>query len=164
MRSGGILGNILAIRFQVINIIPLQFKYMSEPTRPEQMNPVLCRPSTDRLTVLICENNTSTGGTARAAIARLRSLFPNSRLHYATVAKVFGGPDSFEGVEGYYFGVQTDERFLASPAQIKELPLRPGITLFPWEIAEHELPEINNGRQRLSSISNASGPVPEPLC
>jgi hypothetical protein len=60
------------------------------------------------------------------------------------VAKVFGGPDSFAGLEGYYFGVHTNERFLASPAQVQEFSLRPGITLFPWEIAEHELKEINN--------------------
>ena len=95
--------------------------------------------------ILICENNTSSGATARAAIAHLKTLFPAAKLYYATVAKVFGGPDSFEGVENYFFGVRTNERFLASPAQMKEFSLRPGITIFPWEITEHELEEMNNG-------------------
>lgn len=144
MRSGGIPGNALAIRLQVMRIIPLQFKYMSQPARLESMNAAPTQPATDRLNILICENNTSTGGTAKAAIAHLKRMFPQSKLHYATVAKVFGGPDSLEGIEGYCFGVQTNERFLASPAQMKEFSLRPGITLFPWEIVEHELKEINN--------------------
>ena len=108
------------------------------------MNPMPVQPTTDVLNILICENNTRTGATAQAAISRLKKMFPHSELHYATVAKVFGGPDYFKGAEAYYFGVQTNERFLASPDQMKEFSLRPGITLFPWETAEHELKEINN--------------------
>ncbi len=143
MRSGGIPGNVLAIRLQITRIIPLQFKYLSQPARLEPMNPMPVQPTTDPLNILICENNTSTGATARAAMSHLKRMFPQSKLHYATVAKVFGGPDSFEGAEAYYFGVQTNERFLASPIQMKEFSLRPSITLFPWEIVEHELKEIN---------------------
>lgn len=144
MRSGGIPGNMLAIRLQITCIIPLQFKYFSQPARLEPMNPLPPQPKTDHLNILLCENNTSTGGTAQAAIAHLKKMFPQSKLHYATVAKVFGRPDSFAGIEGYYFGVHTNERFLASPTQMQEFSLRPGITLFPWETAEHELKEINN--------------------
>jgi len=144
MRSGAIPGNVLAIRLQITRLIPLQFKYFSHPARLDQTNPMQTQAITDHLNILICENNTSTGGTAQAAIAYLRRMFPQSKLHYATVAKVFGGPDSFEGIEGYYFGVQTNERFLASPAQMKEFSLRPGITIFPWEIVEHELKEIHD--------------------
>jgi len=144
MRSGGIPGNVLAIRLQITRIVPLQFKYLSHPPRLEQMNAMSFQPIPDCPNILICENNTCTGGTAQAAIAQLKSMFPQSKLHYATVAKVFGGPDSFEGIEGYYFGIQTNEQFLASPSQIKEFSLRPGITLFPWEIAEDELKEINH--------------------
>jgi hypoxanthine phosphoribosyltransferase len=143
MRSGGIPGNVLAIRLQITRIIPLQFKYLSDPARLEQINPAPPPSIAGQPNILICENNTSTGGTAQAAIARLKMMFPQGRLHYATVAKVFGGPDSFAGIEGYYFGVQTNERFLASPARMKELSLRPGITIFPWETTEHELKEIN---------------------
>jgi hypoxanthine phosphoribosyltransferase len=144
LRSGGIPGNVLAIRLQITRIIPLQFKYLSHPPRLEQTNLMPRQPVTDPVNILICENNTSTGGTAQAAIAQLRKMFPYSKLHYATVAKVFGGPDAFAGAEGYYFGVQTNERFLATPVQMKEFSLRPGMTLFPWEIAEHELKEINS--------------------
>jgi len=144
MRSGGIPGNVLAIRLQITRIIPLQFKYKSDPARLESMNPIQLPSTNERLNILICENNTSTGRTALAASAHLKKMFPQSKLHYATVAKIFGGPDTFEGIENYYFGVHTNERFLASPAQMREFSLRPGITLFPWEIVEHELKEINN--------------------
>jgi hypoxanthine phosphoribosyltransferase len=160
LRSGGIPGNVLAIRLQITRIIPLQFKYLLDPAKPEPMNPLPCHPSADPLTILICENNTSTGRTARAAIACLRSLFPKARLHYATVAKVFGGPDSFEEVQGYYFGIQTNERFLASTAQMEDLSLRPGITLFPWELSEHELAEINSCQ---SGTSNQARAVDVPI-
>ncbi len=144
LRSGGIPGNLLAIRFQITRIIPLQFKYRSDRAIPDQINSMPLRRTPDPLTILICENNTSTGGTARAAVAHLKKLAPHSRLHYGTVAKVFGAPDSFEGVDACYFGVHTNERFLATPAQITQLSLRPGITLFPWETAEHELAEMNH--------------------
>src|SRR6185437_7062490 len=69
MRSGGIPGNLLAIRLQITRIIPLQFKYMSQPSRLEPMHSLPSQPTTDRLNILICENNTSSGGTAQAAIA-----------------------------------------------------------------------------------------------
>lgn len=142
LRSGGIPGNLLAIRLQITRIIPLQFKYVGHPARLEQMDSTP-RPSIRGLSnILICDNNTSTGGTAQAAVARSKWMFPGSNLHYATVAKVFGGPDSLAGVAGYYFGIHTNERFLASTLQMKELSLRPGITLFPWEMAEDELREI----------------------
>jgi hypoxanthine phosphoribosyltransferase len=146
LRSGGIPGNLLAIRLQITNLIPLQFKYRSHPSRMEELNPLPpTRIPAHPNNILICENNTSSGTTARAAIAHLKKMFPAARLHYATVAKVFGGPDSFAGVENYFFGVHTNERFLASPAQMKVLSLRPGIAIFPWEIIEHELREMNNG-------------------
>jgi len=151
LRSGGIPGNLLAIRLQITRLIPLQFKYRTHPARLEQMNP-LPKSIGNCPNILICENNTSTGTTARAAIAHLKKIFPATRLHYATVAKVFGGPDSFEGVENYFFGVHTNERFLASPAEIKKLALRPGITIFPWEILEHELQEMNNGETNSANL------------
>src|ERR1700722_14163658 len=144
LRSGGIPGNALAIRLQITRIIPLQFKYQGHPAKLEQMDSTPRQSMPGLPNILICENNTSTGGTAQAAIARLKMMYPESNLHYSTVAKVFGGPDSFAGVEGYYFGVQTNERFLASPAQMKEFSLRLGITIFPWEIEEDELREINS--------------------
>jgi hypothetical protein len=92
---------------------------------------------------LICENNTSSGATAQAAIDLLKSHFPASKLYYATVAKVFGGPNSFAGTEAYFFGRLTNERFIATRDEITTYELRPGVTLFPWEIANDELSEMN---------------------
>jgi hypoxanthine phosphoribosyltransferase len=146
IRSGSIPGSVLAIRLRIVRVIPLQFKYWHNPTRLEQMisMPSGCQQVTDPRSILICENNTSTGNTARAAVQLLKEHFPKSKLYYATVTKVFGGPDDLDGVERYFFGTQTNERFLASPAQMEAFSLRPGITIFPWECAEDELTEINN--------------------
>lgn len=145
MRSGGIPGNALAISLGVTKIIPLQFKYLRQPARLESMVtvPALLQKVPAPSNILICENNTSSGNTAQAAIELLKKHFPTSKLYYATVAKVFGGPDSLAGIEEYFFGRLTNERFVATEDEIVAYGLRPGVTLFPWEVVEDELIEMN---------------------
>jgi hypoxanthine phosphoribosyltransferase len=145
MRSGAIPGNAVAISLGVTKIIPLQFKYLRQPDGLKSMMPM--PTSLQRMpapsNILICENNTSSGNTAQAAIELLKKHFPTSKLCYATVAKVFGGPDSIAGIEEYFFGRLTNERFVATEEEILTLDLRPGVTLFPWEVVKDELNEMN---------------------
>ncbi|MCR4313636.1 MAG: hypothetical protein NUV84_00080 [Candidatus Uhrbacteria bacterium] len=58
--------------------------------------------------------------------------------------KVFGCPETLEGIEHVLHGVMSDEKFLATDEQKKILNLREGITLFPWERAQDELTDINS--------------------
>lgn len=134
LRSGGIPGAVVAINLKITRIIPLQFKYAHQPVKLVQMLPIPTLPQgmPESPNILICENNTSSGDTARAAIALLKKDFPTCKLWYATVARVFGCPDAFDGVEEILFGIQTDERFSATPEETAQLGLRPGITIFPW--------------------------------
>ncbi|MDB6123325.1 MAG: hypothetical protein JWQ71_2318 [Pedosphaera sp.] len=145
LRSGAIPGSALAINLRITKIIPLQFKHLRHPARLESMLPMpaLLQKLPEAPAILICENNTSSGDTAQAAIHLLKKHFPASKLYYATVAKVFGGPNSFAGIEEYFFGVLTNERFIATQDEITKFGLRPGVTLFPWEAAQDELTEMN---------------------
>lgn len=95
--------------------------------------------------ILVCETNTSSGASANKSIALIKGKYPTSTIYYATVAKVYGGPDNLDHVKEYFWGVQTNEAFKASDEEMKRLGLRPKITIFPWETAEFELSDINSG-------------------
>jgi hypothetical protein len=144
LRSGGIPGNIVAIKLGISQILPLQFKYEHKPTKITQLLPLpdlTALPELPR--ILICENNTVTGATALAAINLLKARFPQSELLYATVAKVYGGLDLTDLVSRYFFGVVTDEKFRLSDVEQVDKNVRPKITIFPWENAVEELRAIN---------------------
>lgn len=57
--------------------------------------------------------------------------------------KVFGCPETLEGIEHVFHGVMSDEKFLATDEQKRTLNLREGITIFPCEHAQDELADIN---------------------
>ncbi|WP_150107656.1 hypothetical protein [Pedosphaera parvula] len=151
MRSGAIPGSALAIQLRITKIIPLQFKYRLQPNRLESIMPMPPPlPETPGpCNILICENNTSSGDTACGAIELLKRHFPASKLYYATVTKVFGGPNSFADTEAYFFGRLTNERFIATRDEMITHGLRPGVTLFPWEVAQDELHEMNQSSTTL---------------
>ncbi len=78
----------------------------------------------------------------RAADA-IHEKYPKAKIYLATLVKVFGCPDRLDGIEHVFHGVMSDENFKATEEQKKELDLRQGITVFPWERAEDELADIN---------------------
>ncbi|OGM11379.1 hypothetical protein A2Z22_01185 [Candidatus Woesebacteria bacterium RBG_16_34_12] len=146
LRSGGVPGSIISIHFQITRIFPIQFKWFYNPKlelRKLLSIPKILQNIPKNPNILICETNTGTGETAKAAIKLIRKQFPKCKLYYATVAKVFGSPNRFKEIEEYFYGIQTDENLIASKIQIKELNLRKKITIFPWESVKHELDDIN---------------------
>jgi hypothetical protein len=147
LRSGGIPGSAMAIQLDIPKMIPLQYRYRYNPTRVESVQVIMeaLQGLSQTTHVLICETNTSHGATAELAIRQLREHIPGSKLYYATVALVYGAPESFAGVEQVFWGVRTNERKVACPTEAQTLGLRDGICLFPWERAELELREMNQG-------------------
>lgn len=142
LRSGMIPAGAIAIQLGINKIIPVQFKYLHNPARLECK--IAVAPTEESFkNILICENNTSSGDTAEAVIRQVKNAFPKSSLFYATLAKVYGGPDRFEGIQDYYFGVLTNERFVADSKQEQTSGLRRGVTIFPWENLNDELREMN---------------------
>jgi len=152
LRSGGIPATVIANRFKITRLLPVQVKYIineNDPSRVEHKQmlslPEILQDTPDNPNILICETNTGSGNSANKSIALIKNKYPNSTVYYATVAKVYGGPDNLDNVKEYFWGVQTNEFFKANDDEVKQLGLRPKITIFPWETAEFELFDINSG-------------------
>jgi hypothetical protein len=147
LRGGAIPATIIANHFGIGRMLPVHmgYRYNGKDTSVKQRLtlPRFLEPLPPHPTFLICETNTRRGRTATATIALLRRTFPTSTLYYATVARAYGGPETFEGIEEYFYGIQTNELFAATDAQCKKLTLRPRITLFPWEDPVRELAAVN---------------------
>lgn len=62
LRSGGIPGNVLAIRLKITRIIPLQFKYLGHPARLKQLDSTPCQLMPGLPNILICEKFTAPNG------------------------------------------------------------------------------------------------------
>lgn len=144
-RTGGIIGSTMAIKMQIVPLLPVQFKYSYNPTRIDQIIsvPDILVDVPEDMNILLCEGNTSSGSIAMRAAKAIHEKYPKAKIYLATLVKVFGCPDTLEGIEHVFHGVMSDENFKATQEQKKELNLRQGITVFPWERAEDELADIN---------------------
>lgn len=152
LRNGSMPAVAIANRFKITRFLPVQFKYIynendSTKTECKQMLslPEILEDTPANPNILVCETNTNTGTSANKAIALIKERYPNSTIYYATVVKVYGGPDNLDHVKEYFWGVQTNENFKASEEEVKRLNLRPKMTIFPWETVESELTDINYG-------------------
>lgn len=143
LRSGAIQGMMLAIKLKIFKVIPLGLKSNYETGEIDELFTVPEVELRGNSNILICENNTYSGHTATKAIALLQRKYPKATLYYATIAKVYGGPESFDGIKDYFYGVKTNEMFKADQLESVRLNLRPNITIFPWENTEDELKDIN---------------------
>ncbi|MCD4694521.1 phosphoribosyltransferase [bacterium] len=152
LRSGGIPATAIANRFKIMLFLPIQMKYIydeNDPTKVEHKQmislPELLQKTPNNPNILVCETNTGSGESANKSIALIKEKYPTSTIYYATIAKVYGDPDTLEHVKDYFWGVQINESFKANKEEEKRLSLRPKITIFPWETAEFELSDINSG-------------------
>ncbi len=145
LRTGGIVGGILSIKMKVLTMLPVQFKYSYNPTQINQILSIhdILSPIPTPMNVLLCEGNTSSGSIATKAAAAIKEKYPQAKIYLATLTKVFGGNEKLEGIEEVFYGVMTDENFKASEEEYKNLKLRKGITIFPWESVDDELSDIN---------------------
>ena len=145
LRTGGIVGGILAIKMRVIPMLPIQFKHSDKPGDIKQMisMPDLLCSIPSPMSILLCEGNTSTGSTAIKAAKVIKEKYPLAKIYLATLTKVFGCPDKLDGIEEIFYGRMTDENFIASEEEKSKFNLRFGITIFPWENSEDELKEVN---------------------
>jgi hypothetical protein len=146
LRTGGVLGSILAAKLRVVPMLPVQFKYSYAPIELVQVIsvPDILQKISDEPTILICEGNTSSGETAVNVVKLLKQKFPSSHLLYATVTQVYSEQIlELEGVDQIFCGVQTNENFSISDQESERLGLRKGITVFPWENAQEEIDDFN---------------------
>jgi hypothetical protein len=145
LRTGGIVGGMLAIKMRVLTMLPVQFKYFYNPTVIKQMIsiPDILTDIPEPMNILLCEGNTSSGSIATKAAAAVKEKYPQAKIYLATLTKMYGGPETLEGIEHIFYGRMTDENLNASEEEKKNFDLRPGIVVFPWENVEDELLDIN---------------------
>lgn len=144
-RTGGIVGSVLAIKMEVVPLLPVQFKYSYNPTEITQIISVsdILVDVPEEMNVILAEGNTSSGSIAKRAAKAIKEKYPKAKVYLATLSKVYGGFETLEDIDGIFYGTMTNENFKATPEEAKELGLRDGITIFPWEKAENELADIN---------------------
>jgi hypothetical protein len=144
-RTGGIVGGLLAIKLEVVPILPAQFKYSYNPTKINQIStlPDLLVDLPKSPNIIFCEGNTSSGSISKAAAKLVKEKYPDSKIYLATLTKVFGGPEALENIEKIFYGRLTNEGFKATPEEVKALNMREGVTIFPWEKTESEIADIN---------------------
>ncbi len=145
-RTGGIVGSILAIKMGIIPLLPVQFKYSHNPTKINQIIsvPDILVDVPDNMNIILAEGNTSSGKVAMEAARVIKVKYPKAKIYLATLTKVYGGFEKLEGIEEFFYGAMTNEKFIASPEEVKNLGLREGITIFPWENIKEELSAVND--------------------
>ncbi|HEY4502530.1 MAG TPA: hypothetical protein VJH21_01730 [Candidatus Paceibacterota bacterium] len=144
-RTGGIVGSVLAIKMEIVPLLPLQFKYSYNPTEIRQIIsvPNILVDVPEEMNIVLAEGNTSSGLIAKRAAQVIKEKYPKAKIYLATLAKVYGGFETLEGIEQIFYGTMTNENFKATPEEAKRLGLREGVTIFPWEKIENELADIN---------------------
>lgn len=153
LRSGALPAAVLANKLEIIPMIPIQVKHNYQEQQLEQLLPV-AKPLTpsfpSKPTILVCECNTFSGKSARAAASLLQTTFPEARLFYATVTKVYRSAEiDLSMFEKAFVGKHTNEGFEANQETATKKELRPKITIFPWETAARELRDINGEQEIL---------------
>lgn len=143
LRSGAIPATMIANKLKIIKTIPVQVKYNYKSKVIDVIHaPKLPESSIkdDIKNILVTDCNTYSGGSAKKVYEMLRQEFPNAKIHYACVTKVYGGPDTIEGYDSYHIGQWTNEAFNDNAPNY----CRRGITIYPWETVDYELEDINN--------------------
>ena len=145
LRTGGIIGGMLASKMKVVPMLPVQFKYSYNPLTSHQITsiPDMLVELPESMNILLCEGNTSSGTLSKRAAAAIKEKYPHSKVYLATLTRVYGGPETLEGIEEIFHGIRTDENFKVDEETRGRLGLRTGITVFPWEDVAEEISEIN---------------------
>ncbi len=146
LRTGGIVGGMLAIKMHITTLLPVQFKYSYHPTEISQITsiPDILVGTPPNPNILLCEGNTSSGSTAMKAAKAIKEKYPTAKIYLATLTKVFDCPVLLDGIEETFCSRITNENFKATEEEIERYHLRKGITIFPWEKTADELVEINS--------------------
>ena len=143
-RTGGIVGGYMAIKLGIVPMLPVQFKHSIEKIDQISDLPEILVKIPNNPNILFCEGNTSAGSVSKKGAKLVKEKYPNAKIYLATLTKVYGGPETIEGIEKIFYGTLTNENGKATDEEVEKLGLRKGITIFPWETVEDELKELNS--------------------
>lgn len=142
LRSGGIPAMMIANKLKIIPTVPIQVKYKYNPTIVETLIEPQC-PNNKQINeiknILVVDANTGSGRSAELVVSLLKQGFPDSKLCFVTVTKVYKEDNIVHGYDDCVYGCVTNESFLDNAPD----DARYGITIFPWENVDAELADIN---------------------
>ena len=98
----------------------------------------------DNLTILVTEGNHVRGGTALKCIQKIKSVLPNVKIIYASVGRDYAHRNRLPGTVFETWGFLTNETEILSKDECKELGVKNKFVVYPWEIIEEEIMEVNN--------------------
>lgn len=144
LRSGAIPATMIANKLEVIPFIPLQLKYNKSQNGVDTLIEPVISKNIKEITspnILVIESNTNSGKSKNRAYNEIIKKIPNANLYYACITQAFVKKTVKTEYKKEYFGIKTDENFIADEKEKENL--RYGITIFPWETPEFELNDIN---------------------
>ncbi len=141
IRTGAVPGMMLANRLNILNIIPIQYKYDYSVNKPVLlMSPKLNQPiKAATPNILIVEGSIYSGRTAKLVRDELDKLLPNSKLHLASLTKVYDDEDLSKYFDSFTYATYTNEALKLESKDAKKQGIREGVTIFPWEEVAAEL-------------------------
>lgn len=148
LRGGGFLGIQLSHILNVIRIIPCQYKYMLIDNNYVPIELLEIRDdmeSKDRKScILVTEGNHCSGATAQKCIQKVRGLYPQMNIIYASLVRDASHLNKMEGTIFEVYGVLSNESRKLSSNYCEENGIFDKFSIFPWESIEEELEEVNN--------------------
>lgn len=140
MRAGNFPGTFLAYKLHLLEILPMQYKYLvgNEP-KLTKLNDFVSLDSSlpKEPTFLLVENNHCFGSTSEAAAQDLKTAFPNCRIIYAAAYMDYSY-QSLRDADVFFYGKLTNETKALSQEEAKEKKVSDHVHLFPWESEEEE--------------------------
>lgn len=143
LRGGAFPGVYLAYKLHLLNILPVQYKYLVDETISKfelkrlDKTPESAFRNLSASTILVVGNNHCFGTTSKKAIADLKQIVPDCKIIYAAACMDYSYQDMPEA-EATFYGKLTNETRVLSEDDAKSKELNNNISLFPWEDIEEE--------------------------
>lgn len=146
MRGGSIPATMLAFKLKLLNILPIQYKYITTEGKtairgiltPDRIN----YPMPNNPILLLVENNHCSGATSAIAANDLRACFSGCKIIYAAVRMDYSH-QNVNFAESTFYGELTNESRKLTEAEARELGISYRLAVYPWESVDEELAEVS---------------------
>jgi len=148
MRGGGIPGIVFSHLFNVIDILPIQFKHNCKTNNIDKklgLEYVNETEINDNECILLVEGNHVTGTTANIAVDLVRKKFgSNIKIIYVSLTRDYTYRNSVNNICYTTWAMTTNETKELSEMECKKLNINYSlVSVYPWENIKEELKELN---------------------
>ncbi len=157
LRGGNVPATFLAYALDVLQIIPVQYKYFFTKTTCELRRILSFNTHAvqkENPTLLLVEGNHCYGNQAKHAAKDLRELYPKSRIIYAASNMDYNHQDVVKDADATFYGRLTNDCKELTEAECKKLNLTYNKELlFPWENVDEEWAIVELKQHKYSNVS-----------